>query len=245
MNADGARVAWELLGAPGWPPAAGKAGPAGPCWLCGSMVAEGEGWRLKDFLTPTFTNHTLAAAPSSDTVCQPCVYLGSGESWRAYCASRPEMGLKAVHPLSWRSYSHVFAPGMHACPARAEWRRWLLEPPPPPFVFVLTETGKKHVIYRALASYDRDRYWLQVEEDRVLIDRVLFAPVLERFEALLMAGFTREEVRSGVYSQGRLLKGRGVWEQQEPAMRIARAMTPDWVRVCATVAHGPKKEANG
>jgi CRISPR type IV-associated protein Csf1 len=124
------------------------------------MVAEGEGWRLKDFLTPTFTNHTLAAAPSSDTVCQPCVYLGSGESWRAYCGAHPEMGLKAVHPLSWRSYSHVFAPGVHACPARAEWRRWLLEPPPPPFVFVLTETGKKHVIYRALASYDRDRYWL-------------------------------------------------------------------------------------
>lgn len=70
------------------------------------------------------------------------------------------------------------------------------------------------------------------------------APLLVRFEALLMAGFTREEVRSGVYSQGRLLKGRREWEQQEPAMRIARAMTPDWVRVCATVAHGPRKEAS-
>jgi hypothetical protein len=83
-----------------------------------------------------------------------------------------------------------------------------------------------------------------VEEDRVLIDRVSFPPVLERFEALLLAGFTREEVRSGTYSQGRLLKGRRVWEQQEPAMRLARAMKPDYVRVCATVAHGPKKEAS-
>jgi len=84
MNADGARVAWELLGAPGWPPAAGKAGPAGPCWLCGSMVAEGEGWRLKDFLTPTFTNHTLAAAPSSDTVCRTTLRWGltTVATWR-------------------------------------------------------------------------------------------------------------------------------------------------------------------
>lgn len=28
MNADGSRVAWELLGSPAWPPAAGGAGAA-------------------------------------------------------------------------------------------------------------------------------------------------------------------------------------------------------------------------
>lgn len=82
MNADGARVAWELLGAPAWPPAAGKAGPAGPCWLCGSVVAEGEGWRLRDFLTPTFTNHTLAAAPASGQWhCQPIARWLVDEVW--------------------------------------------------------------------------------------------------------------------------------------------------------------------
>lgn len=47
MNADGARVAWELLGAPAWPPAAGKAGPAGPCWQRVGPLPLSPGWILQ------------------------------------------------------------------------------------------------------------------------------------------------------------------------------------------------------
>ena len=240
---DGPLEAWRALGAPAWSPEPGREAAPGPCWLCGMPTAtSGEAWRLKDFLTPTFTSHTLAAVPWSEAVCQPCVYLGSGDAWRAHCAGHPEEGLKSMPPLSWRSYSHVFAAGVHASPGRAQWREWLLEPPAPPFVLVLAESGKKHLIYRAQASHSRDTYWLQVEEDTVLIQREEFGAVLGTFEALLALGFSREEVRTGSYSQGRLLKVRREWEAIEPAMRDARSRAPDWVRICATVAHGPAKE---
>lgn len=76
----------------------------------------------------------------------------------------------------------------------------------------------------------------------MLIRREEFIATLGTFEALLSLGFTREEVRTGSYSQGRLLKARREWEPLEPAMRAARARVPDWVRICATVAHGPAKE---
>lgn len=88
---DGPLEAWRALGSPAWPPAPGREASPGPCWLCGMPTAtSGDAWRLKDFLTPTFTNHTLAAVPWSEAVCQACVYLGSGDAWRAHCLAHPE-----------------------------------------------------------------------------------------------------------------------------------------------------------
>ena len=238
------RQIWEWLGSPAWEPPVPKRGQQfadSLCFLCGDDT-EGRGWPRDTWLTPTFTNQTLAAAPSATAICQPCAYLGSGDAWRAYCAAHPEMNLKSMSPLSWRSYSHVFAPGFHVCPARNEWRRWLLEPPDPPFVFVLSETGQKHLIYLSRVSTSRDRYWVQVEDDRVLVTRTDMARVLELFEALLALGFTREEVRTGNYSQGRLGKAGLAYRDLEAAIAEFRRSDPQLLRIAVTAAHGPNRE---
>lgn len=84
---------WEWLGSPEWAPKALRRGQQPPvcdrCWLCGGDVGDAP-WVRDAWLTPTFTNHTLAAAPWSDAICQACAYLGSGDAWREYCAAHPE-----------------------------------------------------------------------------------------------------------------------------------------------------------
>lgn len=236
------RFIWECLGAPGWAPERG--GQAGqPCWLCGGPTPEAP-WRRHDAISQWFTNNTLARAPASEVVCQPCAYLASGDAWREYCAAHPEMGLKSVHPLSWRTYSHVFAAGIHACPARSGWMRWLEEPPEPPFVFVLAESGQKHLLFRAAVASSRERFPMLVEESLVLVDRARLLATCRDVEALLKLGFTRDEVRSGRYSQGRL-KGAVMapWWELEGRMVRARETHPDDVRIACQVAPGrPAKE---
>ena len=131
MSAD-TRAIWEWLGAPDWGPPEPKRGERygqdARCWLCGELAGE-RPWPRDTWLTPTFTNHTLASAPWSGTICQPCAYLGSGDAWRAYCAAHPERGLKSVPPLGWNSYSHVFGEGLHVTPRRNEWRSMLIDAP--------------------------------------------------------------------------------------------------------------------
>jgi len=97
------------------------AGSDARCWLCGGALRE-PGWRRQDAIQPTFTNHNLAQAPASQTVCQPCAYFASGDAWRAYAAAQPERGLKTGHATGWRSYSHLFSAAGHETPFRPRWR---------------------------------------------------------------------------------------------------------------------------
>lgn len=213
------------------------------CWLCGGPAGEAP-WPLARAISSTFTNHTLAAAPRSGSVCEPCAYLASGDAWREYCAAHPEMGLKSVSPLSWRSYSHVVAMGIHACPVRSGWQRWLFEPPPPPFVYVIAESGQKHLLFRAEAAHERDLYPVQVEEDRIWVQPGPLRECVDAVELGLRMGFTREEIASGRYSQGRLAKaGLAEWRRWEDRMASWRQLQPGYVRIGVHVARGRERQA--
>ena len=91
------QFAWRILGGEAYPPQPPHApAPAGPCWLCGGDT-DGDGWQRDLWLTPTFTNHNLAACITSPTICQSCVALASKDTWERYVLSHPEMGLKTGH----------------------------------------------------------------------------------------------------------------------------------------------------
>ncbi len=160
--------------------------------------------------------------------------MSAGDSWRDYCRAHPEMGLKGDPPLAWRSYSHVFARGLHICPTRAGWRDWLLNPPEPPFVFAIAETGQKHILFRARVAHDRDVFPVQVEEDTVLVDRARFAACLAALEALYDLGFSKDSIVTGRYHPAQLAKvGPAHWRQAEETFAPWRRTAPDLVRLAA------------
>lgn len=206
------------------------------CWLCGGETG-GAGWPQPGTFPPTFTNHNLARVPTSRTVCGPCVALASKQTWEAYVAAHPDKGLKTGHAMSWRFYSHLFTPGQHACPTRAGWRAILLSPPEPPFLAVMATSGQKHILFRGQVATDREWFPLQVEDERVWIDRAGFARCLDLFERLYHLGYTREEIATGRYNVARVHKlGASRWRELEAMFRPWRERDPGYVRVAAIVA---------
>lgn len=239
MTESTSRFAWRCLGSTAWPPKLAVSGER--CWLCGGEIEEPP-WRRRDAIPPTFTNPNLARAIDSDAVCQPCAYLGSGDSWREYCALLPERGWKSMHPLSWRSYSHVIAPGLHQTPFRSEWHEWLASPPDPPFIFVMALSGKKHLIFRARVSRSKNTYALQAEEDTLWVERDTMADVLKTTSSLLALGFSRKEINSGHYSPHRIFRARDDFRILTEKLNRYRVREPELIDVATFAARDPRKE---
>lgn len=211
------------------------------CWLCGGATG-GAGWDRRDAFPPTFTNVTLAAQPHSHTVCEACAAVSRGESWAHYAARRPELGLATKHPISWRSYAHAVWVRHHECPTAKRWRALLLEPPAPPFLYLIPTSKQKHLAFRARLAHDRDHYPVQYEETTIWIDRQAFAACLAAIEALLAAGARRGEVERGQYHQETLRRiGLVTWQRLERALQPWRLTAPDYVAIGCLVANGPAK----
>lgn len=230
MNVLPTHFAWACVGGGEFLPPAPKRGerfgPDAVCWLCGGDTG-GQGWPMDIAIKPTFTNYNNAAHLPSRTICQPCVAMQSKEAWEAYVAAHPEKGLKTGHAMSWRCYSHVFAAGLHDCPQRAGWRQWLLNPPAPPFMFVIATSGQKHLIFRAQVAHSREVFPVQFEEERVYVDRGKFAALLVDFERLYTMGFSKDQILSGEYHHGQLLKvGLRTWREAEEPMIEWRRREP-------------------
>lgn len=234
-------VAHAWLGAPAFPPP-GAVGPDATCWLCGGPTGA-VGWPVRDAIPETFTNHTLAGDRASATVCQPCAYFGAKASWEAYAAAHPALGLKTGHAMSWRCYSHAFSPAGHACPNRARWRALLLDPPAPPFLFVVAESGQKHLLFRARVAHDRDVFPVQLEDDGLVVDRARFAACLAALEVLYALGFSKASIATGRYHAGQLRAvGLAAWRPAEAAFAPWRRGAPQLVRLAAFCGQRPEKE---
>lgn len=209
------------------------------CWLCGADT-HGQGWPLRDAIAPTFTNHNQAKAPASDAVCWQCVAMSSKAVWEGFVAAHPEKGLKTGHAMSWRCYSQVFSPALHDCPTRERWRGWLLNPPEPPFLFVIATSGQKHLIFRATVAEDRGLFPVQFEEESILVSRARLAQVFEDFEALYALGFSKDSILSGEYHHKQLLTvGLAAWRPLESKLAEHRRLAPDLLRLVHFCAQKP------
>lgn len=232
--------AWAQIDGSLFPPPEPKRGPRfgadDRCWLCGGPTS-GVGWPRATAFSDLFTTATLARVPTSATVCQPCVAMASKTTWDAYVANHPAMSLKTGQTMSWRNYSHAIWTGHHECPNRARWRLLLLDPPAPPFLFVIAESAQKHLLFRASVAYDREAFPVQLEEDTLIVHRAAFRACLSAFERLYALGFSKDSIVSGRYHHGQMLNvGVQVWHAAESDFAPFRRLQPADVRLAAHVA---------
>lgn len=234
------QFAWDCLGLGGWPPE--TCAPDEPCWLCGGPT-RGVGWLRDQWLTPSFTNHNLAAHPSSRAVCQACVALSSKSTWETYVAAHTEKGLKTGHAMSWRFYSHVFAENLHDCPTRERWRQWLLEPPEPPFVFCVSTSGKKHLLFRCRVAGSREVYPVQFEDEHIMVRRPAITRCLSDVEEGLAAGLRRDDILTGRYNSRQALNmGLINWHRLEFSLARWRRLEPSILRLAHRFAKKIEEE---
>lgn len=217
-------------------------GPDELCWLCGGPT-HGVGWPWKRAIKPTFTNHNNASCLTSQTICQPCVAMQSKETWEAYVAARPELGLKTGHALSWRSYSHAFSAAGHTCPMRTAWRDWVLDPPEPPFLFVIATSGQKHILFRATVANSRDSFPVQLEEETLWVNREDLAECVRAFERIYALGFSKDSILSGDYHPAQAMKvGVAELREADAAIRPWRERFEGYMRLAHFCAQRPEED---
>lgn len=201
------------------------------CYLCGGPT-NGAGWPLKSAIKPTSIMFNMAAAPGSRTVCWQCVAMQAKSTYDAYSDAHPDMGLKQGKPMSWRCYSHAFTETGHECPDRPRWRELLLNPPGPPFLFIVSTTLQKHLIYLGRVSQDRDVYPLLLDDDLFYVDRAKLTELFIIFEQLYSLGFSKDSIVSGDYHHGQLLKvGIANWQPLEQRIKPYRQSHPNLMRL--------------
>ncbi len=172
--------------------------PDEQCWLCGGQTG-GRGLPRKKIIKDTFTDHDKARAPASSSVCPGCVF----------CLSF----------VSLRNYSILATENEMRHPSRAEIRDILLNPPEPPFVLCIAVSGQKHVSFKGEVAYSRDNYPVQFEETRVTVDVAQLTNLLDIIERLNTV-FTKDEIKTGRYSQNRI-KQFGIGEFQKLEEKLA------------------------
>lgn len=89
----------------------------------------------------------------------------------------------------------------------------VLNPPQPPFVFVVTKTHKKHAFLNAVLNDSRERLDIGLEQESIRFERHEFRHAYHHARVLYEVGFSKEEIRTGQYRKWRLLEqlGNNFW----------------------------------
>lgn len=225
-----------------------KYGQDAHCWLCGGET-HGIGWHLKDIVGAAFTNGNEARRVDSETICQQCAALMKKEAWEPACVKFghspyfPVKDGKKPFMSSWMFSSHVFAKGFWAQPNRSEVRQHILNPPEPPFVMSFAAAGKKHVLYGSIVNLSRDKFFVNLDEKKILVERSRYKEVLSSFEAMYSDGFSKDSILTGNYSQAAVLSyGLFKWRKMESFFSKVRSEENDLLEL---VSYSAQKGIEG
>ena len=97
----------------------------------------------------------------------------SAEAWKVLnpCI-QGNNGLNAL-----RSYSYIVTNSGIKIIKHAEYMHALINPPEPPFVFVITYSNKKHTAFKAVINHSRQSFIVQTDVNRVVIDSARLAEI--------------------------------------------------------------------
>lgn len=153
------------------------------CVMCGTPIATGDACNpLQDF-GPTFNNHIDLRALSGRYICGDCAAL-RGKEW-----------------LQTYSKTYACSTGFFKLASNEDYAAFVLSPPEPPFVAVLSTAKQQHLIWRAPVNASRDWLLIRMGDEVLSIRRAVVMQALSAYKALvhLMATVPTE--------RGYLLKG--------------------------------------
>lgn len=172
------------------------------CWLCGGKT-NGKGTPKKKTIKDTFTDHPLAKAPLSNSICEACTWALSNSSLRNYSILATEEGL--FHP------------------SRPEIQQICFKPPKPPFVLTVAVSGQKWLHFKTKINYNNAAFMAAFEEMPVTVIPMQFAMLTKYIELLYNGGFTKDEILTGEYNNSRIIVyGLAKFEECENILRRFR-----------------------
>jgi len=137
------------------------------CVFCNGNCSQQ--FKAIDYIKKTFTNYNLLRNPNGKYMCRGCVESISSKNIKKL--KMPDGEVKENQ--SARTYSWVLSKDFKQAYSKRhikELKEKILNPPNPPFAIIVSESGKKHLIFRASASFDEENYVLQFEEEALNIN---------------------------------------------------------------------------
>jgi CRISPR type IV-associated protein Csf1 len=134
------------------------------CFYCGSKCDDNN--RVKDYVKKSFTNHDIVFNPESEYICDDCVY---------FTGSKIDIIMidGEIRNSVGRSFSWIVTKNEKLAASKShikELRKIILNPPEPPFKIILSDSGKKNLAFRCRWQLEKDNYYLQFEEESILIN---------------------------------------------------------------------------
>lgn len=149
------------------------------CFYCNAFCDTT--YNKKDYISENFTNRDIVFRPASNYVCGGCV-----ESFNEKAEIVMPDGELRVGNV--RAYSWVIEQGKKQAYSKAyikELREIVLNPPNPPFAIILSDSGKKHLIYRSRVNNSRQSLFVSLEEQVYQIEVSQFKILMERLSKII------------------------------------------------------------
>lgn len=133
----------------------------GKCSFCNKGI-NGEGYNLKKVVSANFTDYNLLS--SDKYVCKECEFCTN--LYKYTYASSPD-GFKLLNVRE-------------AC-------KEIQKPQKPPFIFVVSTSGKKHLFYKAVVNYNPNLFTANLEDEKIQVNLELLQEqfkVIQNLQAL-------------------------------------------------------------
>ena len=138
------------------------------CYYCGAECDDTH--KTKTYVKDTFTNRNIVKYPASEYVCQGCV-MSLGDGW----ADMPLIDgtvkeFTTPRGMAPRMYSWLITQDKRLAFTKAHIaivREMLTDPaklPEPPFVWVLSDSGQKQLIFRAPVAWSKEAFSVMLED---------------------------------------------------------------------------------
>ena len=214
------------------------------CCICaGDASSYGVPFRRDKAISDTFMRPDDMEWEASDAVCAACVFFTTPSTFHG-CVERRLPNVKLWPQASWRSYSHLFADGTHRVMKPTDWRAFFMLPPPPPFVAVVSLTGKKNILHRARVAQNSVRFPVQLEEESTWVEAREVRESIGLVEEALAAGWSRDEVLAGACKQSTALQmGITAWRVLKERIEATAQRHKASMQLATLAAHRPATEA--
>lgn len=210
------------------------------CCSCNNPLDKGGVKFSAIFSKSTFNlNHDFYM--NSDYICNHCAVFFKRENWVLYCersGKSPNFPGK-TSIANWMFFSHAFSNGNHEIVySRQRWRELLEDPPAPPFNFIITTMGKKHLIHKSAMSYDRENFIVNFEGVTIPVNRMSFKTLIGKFEVLYSMGLSKESIKTGDYKSSATMKikNKDLFYELDDYISEYRRKKNSWLEICEFIA---------
>lgn len=155
----------------------------GTCFICGRSTHKG--FPKKEILKPTFTDYQYCINRQSDIVCECC----------SFCLSFSEL----------RNYSIFATSNVFEHPSLSRCKELILHNTETPFILCIAVSGQKWLHIKSTVNYNSENIIVNLEENKISLNRKEFAFLLKKIEELYTFGFTKEEIKKLKFNSTKIL----------------------------------------